>query len=90
MKMQWNITILKECLDLDVQIPGASCSKLTMLFVNDSIKFQMAILQIHCYFLLKECENFLDSHILSTIRAVAGQRARLLLTFVKHKAKPDL
>ena len=23
------------------------------------------------------------------IRAVAGQRARLLLTFVKHKAKPD-
>ena len=24
------------------------------------------------------------------IRAVAGQRARLLLTFVKHKAKPDL
>ena len=23
------------------------------------------------------------------IRAVAGQHARLLLTFVKHKAKPD-
>ena len=23
------------------------------------------------------------------IRAVAGQRARLLLTFIKHKAKPD-
>ena len=27
--------------------------------------------------------------IQSIIRAVAGQRARLLLTFVKHKAKPD-
>ena len=25
----------------------------------------------------------------NVIRAVAGQRARLLLTFVKHKAKPD-
>ena len=25
----------------------------------------------------------------NAIRAVAGQRARLLLTFVKHKAKPD-
>ena len=32
---------------------GASCSKLMMLFVNDSLKFQMAILQIQCYFLLK-------------------------------------
>ena len=26
---------------------------------------------------------------LRPIRAVAGQRARLLLTFVKHKVKPD-
>ena len=25
--------------------------------VNDSLKFQMAILQIHCYFLLKKREN---------------------------------
>ena len=25
--------------------------------VNDSLKFQMAILQIHSYFLLKKCEN---------------------------------
>ena len=37
--------------------PGPSCSKLTMLLVNDSLKFQMAIIQIHCYFLLKKCEN---------------------------------
>ena len=29
---------------------GASCSKLTMLLVNDLLKFQMAIIQIHCYF----------------------------------------
>ena len=28
--------------------------------------------------------------LVDEIRAVAGQRARLLLTFVKHKAKPDL
>ena len=28
------------------QIPGPSCSKLTMSLVNDSLKFQMAILQI--------------------------------------------
>ena len=32
---------------------GASWSKLTMLLVNDLLKFQMAILQIQCYFLLK-------------------------------------
>ena len=36
---------------------GPSCSKLTMSLVNDSLKFQMAILQIHCHFLLKKCEN---------------------------------
>ena len=42
----------------------ASCSKLTMSLVNDSLKFQMAILQIHCYFLLKTGEN--PSHIFST------------------------
>ena len=39
-----------------------------MLLVNVSLKFQMAILQIDCYFLLKKCENPLqcnakDSHI---------------------------
>ena len=36
---------------------GTSCSKLRMLLVNDSLKFQMATLQMHCYFLLKKCEN---------------------------------
>ena len=36
---------------------GASCSKLMMLLVNDLLKFQMAILEIHCYFCLKKCEN---------------------------------
>ena len=36
---------------------GPSCSKLTTSLVNDSLKFQMAILQIHYYFLLKKCEN---------------------------------
>ena len=38
-------------------IAGASCSKLTISLINDSLKFQMAILQIHCYFLVKKCEN---------------------------------
>ena len=45
-----------------------------MSLVNDSLKFQMAILQIHCYFLLKKCENpakdcenpAKDSHIFAT------------------------
>ena len=36
---------------------GTSCSKLTMLLVCNSLKFEMAILQIHCYFLLKKNEN---------------------------------
>ena len=40
--------------------PGASCSKLTMSLVNDSLKFQMAILQIHCICKAKV------SHIIST------------------------
>ena len=35
-----------------------------MLVVNDSLKFEMAILQTHCYFLLKKIAK--DSHILST------------------------
>ena len=30
--------------------PGTICLKLTMLLDNNSLKFQMAILQIHCYF----------------------------------------
>ena len=49
--------------------PGPSCSKLTMSLVSDSLKFQMAILQIHCYFLLKNVRILCiakDSHIFST------------------------
>ena len=59
--------------------PGPSCSKLTTSLVNVSLKFQTLILQIHCHFLLKKCENPLhckgfvrilctakDSHIFST------------------------
>ena len=41
--------------------PGPSCSKLTTSLVNVSLKFQTLILQIHCYFLLKKCENPLQS-----------------------------
>ena len=52
---------------MHIHVLGASFSKLTMWLVNDSLKFEMAILQIHCYFLLKKCENNAkDSHILST------------------------
>ena len=40
-----------------LQRPGPSCSKLTTSLVNVSLKFQTLILQIHCYFLLKKCEN---------------------------------
>ena len=36
---------------------GAICSQLMMLFLYDSLKFQVAKLQLHCYFLLKKCEN---------------------------------
>ena len=36
---------------------GPSCSNLTTSLVNVSLKFQTLILQIHCYFLLKKCEN---------------------------------
>ena len=36
---------------------GPSCSKLTTSLVNVSLKFQTLILQIHCHFLLKKCEN---------------------------------
>ena len=44
--------------------PVSSCSKLTMSLVNVSLKFQTLILQIHCYFLLKKCENPLHYFLL--------------------------
>ena len=48
-------------------LSGPSCSKLTTSLVNVSLKFQTLILQIHCCFLLKKCENPLHySHIFST------------------------
>ena len=40
-----------------ITMSGASCSKLTTSLVNVSLKFQTLIIQIHCYFLLKKCEN---------------------------------
>ena len=47
--------------------PGPSFSKLMMSLVNNLLKFQMAILQKHCYFLLKKnvriLRNAKDSHI---------------------------
>ena len=45
---------------------GPSYSKLTMPLVNDSLKFQMAILQMHCYFLYKYTVIAKDSNIFST------------------------
>ena len=42
---------------LNTCIPGPSCSKLTTLLVNVSLKFQMMISQICQYFLLKKCEK---------------------------------
>ena len=52
---------------------GPVVQNLTMLLVNDSLKFQMAILQIPCifFFFLKKKNvrilcNAKDSHILST------------------------
>ena len=53
---------------------GPSCSKLTTSLVNVSLKFQTLILQIHCYFLLKKCENPLHckgvSHFSTKINSV--------------------
>ena len=49
--------------------PGAGCSKLTTSLVNVSLKFKTLILQIHCYFLLKNVRIFCsakDSHIFPT------------------------
>ena len=34
-----------------------SCSKLMKSLVNHSLKFLLAVLQIHCYFLLIKCES---------------------------------
>ena len=73
------ITAMLSALQQRLLHSGPSCSNLTMSLVNVSLKFQTLILQIHCYFLLKKCENPLhckgfvrilctakDSHIFST------------------------
>ena len=39
--------------------PGPGCSKLTTSLVNELLKFQTLISQIHQYFLLKKCEKLL-------------------------------
>ena len=39
---------------------GPTCSKLTMLLVNETLKFQTLISQIFQYFLLKKCEKLLQ------------------------------
>ena len=38
---------------------GPGCSKLTASLVNDSLKFQTSVSNIHQYFLLKKCEKLL-------------------------------
>ena len=63
-----------------IYLSGASCSKLKMSLVNDSLKFQMAILQIHCYFLLKKCENPLHSHFATKNNSVFAYIVRIYLT----------
>ena len=51
-----------------------------MSLVNDLLKFQMAILQIHCYFLLKKCnaKDALPSelHVKTCQRHVLTRNAR--------------
>ena len=58
--------------------PGPSCSKLTTSLTNVSLKFQTLILQIHCYFLLKKCENPL--HCIKKINSVFVTLADICLT----------
>ena len=41
----------------DTEPPGPSCSKLTTLLVNVSLKFQTLRYAIYQYFLLKKCEK---------------------------------
>ena len=73
---------------------GPSCSKLTMSLVNDSLKFQMAILQIHCYFLCKKCENPLHckgfSHFINKNNSVFAYDVGIYLTSrgLNHDVKP--
>ena len=56
-RMALFFSFISQSLRFHLKISGPSCSKLTTSLVNDSLKFQTLILQIHCYFLLKKCEN---------------------------------
>ena len=45
---------------LFLNLCGPSCSKLMTSLVNDMLKFQLLLSQIHQYFLLKKCEKLLQ------------------------------
>ena len=70
--------------DQDHYKSGPSCSKLTTSLVNVSLKFQTLILQIHCNFLLKKCENPLHckgfSHFFNKNNSVFVTLADICLT----------
>ena len=57
--------MIKTAASIVNKFSGAGCSKLTMLLVNNSLTFQMVILQICSFFLLKNCENPL--HCIDTV-----------------------
>ena len=63
-------------------LPGPGCSKLTMLLVNVSLKFQTLICNKSQYFLLKKYEKLLQcksfSHFLTKNISVFGYKV------VKH------
>ena len=65
------------------KIPGPGCSKLTMSFVNVSLKVRKLISDIYQYFLLKTCEKLLQqgksfSHFFNQNISVFGYKV------VKH------
>ena len=69
-----------------INTPGPSYSKLTISLVNDSLKFQIAVLQIHCYFLLKKCENLLHCKFVNCIKtSKANTHCKGFLHFFQQK-----
>ena len=57
-----------------------------MSLVNDSMKFQMTILHIHCYFLLIKCENPLQcegfSHFINKNNSVFINKNNSVFAYV--------
>ena len=51
--------------------PGPRCSKLTMLLVNVSLKFQMLKSEIPHYFLSKECEKLLQASLIFSTKNIS-------------------